>query len=226
MRDPTVDIQRLGAEDEPVILLDDFSPQAGTLLEAARQASYAPAGHHYPGVRAPAPAGYLQERGALLSRLIGEVFGLTAGADLIESSYSMVTTPPARLTPIQRLPHFDGTDPKRLALLHYLCGPEAGGTSFYRHRATGFETITEARLPAYDAALRREVGEDGLPPAAYFAGSTPRFERVGGVAAAFNRLVIYRGLRLHSGDILQPPGEDAADPQTARITINTFLAAR
>ncbi|MEL6569420.1 MAG: DUF6445 family protein [Pseudomonadota bacterium] len=214
-----------GAENEPVVVIDGFSSDPDALLAAARAARYGPAGHHYPGQRAPAPASYLHERGQMLSQILSEVFNMPGGADLIECNFSVVTTPPSALTPIQRMPHFDGTAANRLALLHYLCPAEAGGTSFYRHRATGFETITDGRLAAYDAELRKEVTENGLPPAEYFHSSQYQFERIGQVPAVFNRMVIYRGITLHSGDILQPE-QIGSGLETSRITVNTFLAGR
>lgn len=136
-----------------------------------------------------------------------------------------MTTPPDRLTPIQRLPHFDSTDPGYLALLHYLGGPEEGGTSFYRHRASQFETIDASRLDTYTGMLQEEVREYGLPKRQYFSGTDQQFEKIGGVEARFNRMVIYRGYRLHSGDIAQPERIGAPDA-APRLTINTFLAAK
>ena len=225
MMHPEIIVERLGSEGEPVVTIDNFSLDPHAFLKAAKRAEYGPAGRHYPGLRAPAPADYLKARGDLIGAVLADVFGCRTGAHLIECNFSIVTTPPEALTPIQRLPHFDGADSSKLALLHYICPPEAGGTSFYRHRATGFETITTGRLAEYDAALRREVSEIGLPAATYCAGSTAQFERIGRVQAAFNRMVIYRGITLHSGDILQPEqigqGMDAA-----RITVNTFFSIR
>lgn len=225
MAEPQFQVHSFGNEAEPVVVIDNFSSDADALLNAAKAANYGPAGRHYPGQRAPAPAAYLQARGDVLGAVLGDVFGFTRGADLIECNYSIVTTPPEDLTPIQRLPHFDGADDGKLALLHYLCSPEAGGTSFYRHRATGFETISAKRLAPYDAALRAEIAETGMPAAAYFAGSSPQFEHIGQVPAAFNRMVIYRGITLHSGDILQLE-RIGQGIDKARITLNTFLSAR
>lgn len=215
----------LGDEREPVVIIDGFSSDAEALRLQGAGLAYGPGGRHYPGHRAPAPSGYLGERMDLLQKVLTKVFGMAHGAALVECNYSIVTTRPERLTPIQRLPHFDSTEPGYLALLHYLCGPEEGGTSFYRHRASGFETITAGRLDHYNEALRGEVGVHGLPPAEYFFGSSVQFERIGRVGAAFNRMVIYRGFRLHSGDILQPEkiGQSGVAP---RLTVNTFLRAR
>lgn len=218
-------IYRFGSEQQPIVAIDNFIADLGALQTLGRAAAYGPAGRHYPGLRAAAPSQYLQERGLVLGQILAEVFGCHRGADLIECNFSIVTTPPTALTPIQRLPHFDGADAQKLALLHYLGAAEEGGTSFYRHRATGFETITPARIADYDAALRAEIATAGLPPARYFAGSTDQFERIGQIAAKPNRMVIYRGITLHSGDIFNAEAL-CDDPKSARLTVNTFLAAR
>lgn len=222
---PVFEVLRFGVEREPVVVIDDFIAAPEQLRDTARQQQFKPAGHHYPGHRAPAPSAYLAERMDVLEKVLRDVFGMASGASLIECSYSLVTMPEASLTPIQRLPHFDGTDPGRVALLHYLCQPEEGGTDFYRHVSTGFETITEDRLPAYDAALRKEAEAKGLPEAAYFSGSSEQFEMIGSVEAAWNRMVIYRGLQLHSGRIMKAH-EIGTPGFRPRLTVNTFLAAK
>ena len=220
-----VHVERPGEEGEPVVVIDDFSLDPDALLRLGRNAAYGEGGRHYPGQRAPAPSAYLRERMNLLQSVLTEVFGMGAGASLVECNFSIVTTPPNQLTPIQRLPHFDSTDPGYLALLHYLGGPEDGGTSFYRHRATAFETIDASRLDVYTGMLQEEVREFGLPARQYFAGSNEQFERIGGVEARFNRMVIYRGYRLHSGDITRPELIGAPDAEP-RLTVNTFLMAK
>ncbi len=222
---PSVQVARLGEEGQPLVVIDEFSTDADALLEAAKTASYTRAGQHYPGDRAAAPAEYLVSRSSLLGQLLNDVFGFRKGADLISCDFSIVTTRPQDLTPIQRLPHFDSASANTLALLHYLCPAEAGGTSFYRHRATGFETISLGRTETYDSALHAELNKTGLPPAAYFSGAGAQFERIGQVPAQFNRMVIYRGFLLHSGDILQPE-RIGQGIESARITLNTFLSAR
>lgn len=216
------EVHHYGTEQAPVVVIDDFSVNANTLLDDARTQHFGAGGQHYPGHRAPAPRQYLSERMDLLNTVLTETFEMRSGARLIECSYSLITTPPEALTPIQRLPHFDTTERGWIALLHYLCPAEQGGTAFYRHRATGFEAITPSRQDAYDAALHAEIDKTGLPPARYFTGSTGQFERIGRVEARFNRMVIYRGRHLHSGDIRRP--EDAVfDLSRARLTINSFL---
>ena len=222
---PEIIVQRIGVEQQPVVIIDDFSSRFGELLELAFGRSYQPGGNHYPGHRAPAPPSYLGERGDVLKQILIDVFALEKGADLVECNFSIVTTNPENLTVIQRLPHFDGTDPHRLALLHYCRDSDMGGTSFYRHNATGFETILDNRLSEYTDTLRTEINEIGVPAPGYFSGESNQFERIGQIEAKPNRMIIYRGISLHSGDISRPDRLNE-NPRSARLTINTFLAGR
>jgi len=222
---PSPVIGRIGHEREPIVIIDGFSSDPAALVEQAAGLSYTKLGPYYPGIRAPAAAAYLAERMDLLQDVLANVFGAARGADLTECNYSIVTTPPRALLPIQRLPHFDSTEPENIAVLHYLCGPEDGGTAFYRHRATGFETVSTSRLADYTGVLEEQVRRRGLPQADYVRADTALFEQTYKVDAAFNRLVIYRGWSLHSGAI-SPDLTFSPDPRKGRLTVNTFLRAR
>lgn len=218
-------VERLGREHAPVLVVDDLLTDPGPLTAAAHAARYgAPEVKAYPGLRAPAPRTYAQGlRDALLPAL-QDAFGLpdwtVAGATC---DFSLVTLRPEALDPRQRVPHTDTSDPGLIALLHYLTPGGCGGTSFYRHRATGFETITPERRTRYEATLAQELGRD--PPTGYMAGDGPLFARTGGFDGRFNRLIAYRGDLLHSGDV----PDDATfsdDPRQGRLTLNTFFTLR
>lgn len=214
-----------GREEQPVVLIDNFLPDAEALVREAGALEFRQVGPYYPGVRAPARPDALAPATALLETALREVFGITTGVALVECYYSLVTTPPEALAPIQRLPHFDTTDPGRIALLHYLCGPESGGTRFFRHRKTGYETITAERFPRYRDRLNAEAQASGVPPARYFSGDTEQFELLAAHEAKFNRAIIYRGITLHSGYIPEDLSF-SGDPARGRLTINTFMQAR
>ena len=218
-------IQRIGQEGEPIVIIDGFHEQPEELLARADGLAFGPLGPHYPGIRAPADAAYLARRMDLLQTLLSDVFALSDGANLVECNYSLVTTPPGELRPIQRLPHFDSTDPGRIAILHYLCGPECGGTAFYRHHSTGFETISDDRMEDYSRLLEADIARRGLPAADYMRADTDLYAQTFRVDAAFNRLIIYRGWTLHSG-LIPEALPLLADPRTGRLTVNTFLQAR
>ncbi len=215
-------VERFGLEQEPVVIIDDFYSDPEALLRDAASKQYQKLGPFYPGIRAQANPAYLGERMALLKEVLINVFDMHDGAELTECAYSLVTTRPQDLMPIQSLPHYDGLEKGRLALLHYLSGPETGGTAFYRHRQTGFETVHQDRFELYKKALQDEAKIFGLPRRDYFREDTEQFERIGKIDAAYNRCILYRGIILHSGFIpkILPFSQN---PRTGRLTVNSFL---
>ncbi len=154
--------------------------------------------------------------------MLCDVFDEPGARWSMQGWYSIVTTPPAKLLPIQCFPHVDGTDPRQVAMMLYLHDTDHGGTAFFRHRSTGLEALTEANFPQYRAALQADVQRTGLPRPAYPTDGEPHFDRTYAVAGTFNEAVFYRGNILHSGVI-----DNAADlpdnPRTGRLTINAFF---
>jgi Family of unknown function (DUF6445) len=218
----------IGEERQPVVVIDNFLSAPQLLVDdaVAHGAFDAVSDAFYPGSRAPAPAIYCFALRAFLAPIIEQAFGLQSTRITGElSHYSLVMTPPERLQIVQRMPHFDNTNPKQLALLHYLCAPEQGGTSFYRHRRTRFEYIDEARVAAYKLALSADLAMLGAPLAKYICGDDALFERTASFDAVFNRVLIYRSINLHSADIAAAFNFDA-HPRTGRLTANTFFYFR
>lgn len=217
---PDIVARRIGAEGQPIAIVDGFHPDPDSLRAAALAAAFEPGRHHYPGIRAPLPADYFAKVRPGLLPVLREVLGV-AGVELLDASFSIVTTSPGELAVEQRLPHVDAVQPGRIALVHYLS--EGDGTAFFRHRATGFETIDAARSPGYLETLNAELRAE--PPAAVYPfGDTALFERIAHVEARYNRAVIYRSALLHSGAISPGPMLDA-DPATGRLTVTAFLSA-
>jgi hypothetical protein len=208
-------------------VIDDFSGALETILVAADAlAPYPPHSNYYPGLRriiTPADAtanAYVEETCQRAAQFIAGAFDIDR-FELIEASFSMVTTAPAELSPPQRAPHFDTTDQKHLALLHYLRVPPNSGTAFYRQRATGIERVTEANLAQFVDTARSDAAR--LPAdSGYIQGSDEYFEEIGAVEAVPDRMIIYQGSLLHSGII---PAEMAfsRDPRAGRLTANLFV---
>lgn len=217
----SIRVERQGLEAKPVVIIDGFAPDPARLIDDASFLRFRPMGEHYPGLRAAVPMTLLEPLLTALAPVLATTFGGRYTA--ADAFYSIVTTRPEALTPIQRLPHFDGVEPGRLALLHYLSAATPGGTAFYRHRSTGFETVTGARLAAYSAALAADLHRTGEPPSAYYDAASPLFEQVARYDGVANRAIIYRSHTLHCADL--PPGSVFdADPARGRLTVNTFLA--
>lgn len=223
----TLRTSRIGQEGEPVMLVDDVLADPRALIDyAATQVRFDDSetgGAGYPGIRAPAPLNYVDRVVRALDPLIRETFGLGEVALAnAECALSMVTTPPAALHPLQRVPHYDTSYPLQFAILHYLCDARFGGTAFYRHNQSGYELISPSREAAYLRARDAELAA-APPPPEYVAAQSPLFTRIVGVEAAFNRVIVYRSCALHSGQI--PPAMPLlADPRTGRLTANIFLS--
>ncbi len=158
----------------------------------------------------------------IVTRAVRDVFGRYGELTVIDASFSIVTTPPGALSMQQRLPHCDAFTPDRIALVHYL-SPDGGGTAFFRHRSTGFETVNEGRRAVSCRELDTETRDGCVPPTGYIAGDTPLFERIALVEARFNRAVLYPSFLLHSGEIL-PEAALSPEPSTGRLTITAFFS--
>lgn len=215
-------VDYVGMDRQPVLIIDNAFQQAEKLVDyCTDHLSFHHADSFYPGIRMAGPKGYDKFLAVQLRPLIQHVFSTPIerirGA---KSVYSMVLTPPAELGLLQRIPHCDSNDENTLACVHYLCGKEHGGTSLYRHVSTGFENVNAQRQDAYQHALHSDLERYGTP-SGYINGSTPVFERTASYDAAFNRLVMYRGFNLHSGNIAADFSFDA-NPKTGRLTLNTF----
>jgi hypothetical protein len=205
--------------DGPVVLVvDDALADPHAVAAAARELAK-PLAHpkdFYPGVRYPLPEEFHQSFAAWLSNLLGKrVLSERNGY------VSMVTTPAAALLPIQTIPHFDTTDEEIWAAVLYLFEGGFGGTSFYRHRATGIELLTRQNEPLYRSALRRDVADPAAVPRRYMNGDTPHFERIHRQEPRFNRLILYPGRRLHAGDI-----EPEFTGSEGRLTITALFRVK
>ena len=219
---PKISARQIGMQGQPLAIVDGFHPDPDALRTHAATHAFEQGRNHYPGLRAPLPAGYLAAIRPALTAVLSGVFYHNAGFATIDASYAMVTIPADRLTLAQRLPHVDAVDPGRIALVHYLSPERRDGTAFYRHRATGTETVDAVHAPDYYARLNAELARDGLPEPSYIAGSTPLFEQIAQVEARYNRAVIYRSASLHSG-VIVPDTVLSEDPLQGRLTITAFL---
>lgn len=205
-----------------LVAVDGFLEQPELAVQMACLQNFAEITPQYPGVRAPLDSAVCAAWLTLLSPMLSREFGEADGQWSMQAWYSLVTKPPAALQPIQRLPHVDGTDPRQVAMMLYLHRTGHGGTAFFRHRSTGLEAITAADFPRYKAALERDVGRTGLPPAAYTTDGAPHFERTYATEGRFNQAVFYRGNILHSG-VIDNGCDLSADPAIGRLTINAFF---
>jgi hypothetical protein len=219
------DVRSVEIGGQRIVFIDDFLENPQPLVEAACASRFEPAASAqkgYPGLRAAAPAAYTQALTDLLDPLIKANYLVPAHLDIKVglSAFSLTTTAPDELGPLQRTPHFDASTPHYTAALLWLCDESHGGTGFYRHNATGLQRITAENRERYLDVYHEEVNRR-QPAPRYFDRSDAQFTFLGMMPARFNRLVVYPGSLLHSACI--HPGRSLSDdPRQGRLTVNTF----
>jgi hypothetical protein len=224
-----IDIVYIGNERQPVIIVDNLlqNPEAVIAYAESGTIFQRNPNDFYPGIRKPFSAEYSDNLCQSMENTFRDVFNISADKKIEIAScvLSLAITPPQQLRPIQSVPHIDSCDTTNIAGVHYLCQPHHGGTSFYRHRQTGFETIDDQRLQIYAPMLKGEVMSDRSGESQYMNGDTSLFQRIGQVDAKFNRAIFYRSNILHSGNIQAQNGL-SDKPRNGRLTANTLICAR
>lgn len=207
------------------MVVENFAPDPERLIAEAEGLAFTRMGEFYPGVRAPVTRAYFEGLSGVLAPVMREVFGARETLGFTRALYSIATTAPAALSLAQRIPHIDGVEDGMIAILHYLSHEAYGGTAFYRHRSTGFETVDAARHRTYLDMLRADFAAHGEPAPAYIEGDTPIFEQVARYDAVFNRALIYHSSLLHCA-LLPNDAPLPGDVRTGRLTVASFLSVR
>ncbi|MFN3457169.1 MAG: DUF6445 family protein [Novosphingobium sp.] len=215
-------LHRVGHEATAIVTLDDALRDPDRARDLAARSDFRVDSPFYPGVRAALPAALELELVALAEPILREVFGQSGAVRVEGARFALVCAPPHKLSPPQRLPHFDGTEASLFACVLYLATRDHGGTGFYRHAGTGFESITPERSAPYFEQLRSDLQAFGTPPPQYFAAPSRIFAETAAFPAQFNRMLLYPGNVLHSGliDNQRPPPASIAD---GRLTITCFF---
>lgn len=218
-------LTRIGRREIAIVRIDDAlcHPQSVAAL-GFTQPYTADRGNLYPGLRSAMPEGFSISLRSWLTPIL-QRSGLLENGQVIhhDSSYfSIVTTPSNDLLPIQRIPHYDSTDPRLLAIVIYLCDSRFSGTSFYRHRRTGYEEITEENRENYQVALDYDMRMHGPPPREYMNGDNRLFEVIFRNELSFNSAIVYPGRVLHAGNI-ERHFEAPKDKSRWRLTITGLL---
>lgn len=226
-----VEVHEIGHSKAKVVVIDDFVPEARRAVDlAAAVAPFPPEGQTaYPGRRYqiapqdPASA-YIFKALQASVPFVRDVFGAT-GFDVVETSFSLVTTPPDAARQMQLIPHYDSTEPHQLAIMHHLHDLPDTGTAFYRHIRTGIECVSDANAEAFKQGKAEDDAEFGPIPPLYTGESNARFENLLQVEGRFNRVLIYQGCLLHAGIIPEDFAYDS-DPLKGRLTGNMFVRIR
>jgi hypothetical protein len=217
------------------LLVDDFLLNPDELVQFAggrpaadRRAEFNSVDFsYYPGVYRMAPAELADRLTDYFQSQARRHFDARRCVEAI-CRYSIVTLPPESLHPIQWLCHRDdvGLDARlsmQASVLYLFRDPELGGTGFYVPTRSAADTgalFADARAAAPSVFATKY----GLSPG-YMHESNTWFRRIGGIAAKWNRLIIYDGNMLHASDIAAPD-RLSADPRSGRLTLNGFFTCR
>ncbi len=222
----TLQVLSVGEENTPVIIIDDFATDTRDAIDYACESAEfgGDTTSAYPGLRAPLDRDHVIAELNALYPLLCKVYRIPGHHRMrpVNTVYSVISTAPGDLKLLQRLPHFDSNEPYYFAITHYLAPGEFGGTGLYRHRPTGFECITEARLSTYIEAGDAFLDEHGEPKNEYFGPSDEHYELYYTIDYKPNRLVAYPGYLLHSG-LVDPDRDIDPDPRTGRLTTNVCV---
>jgi hypothetical protein len=219
-------LQRLaiGAERAPLLVIDNLLANPDELVDVAAAKSYSNVETYYPGVRAKVPLTVQQFILETLRDETQDVFGLNGRSlRFTACHFSLVTTPPDKLTFFQRIPHTDSGNSNELALVLYLFKKDFGGTAFFRHRKTGFEMVDDSRQAEYLKHVEADKTELERTSLGYIHGDTAFYDCICNQPGVFNRMLVYRRTSLHSG-ALKPDFLPSLDPRQGRLSINGFIA--
>lgn len=235
----SVCVSYVGEEQSPVVIIDNFwlHPQQLTALAAdVSQGQFTPSDDKGdPTVNKPFPNDLLVRFKFEIALLLRQ--HMTRPANRIDTHFSAFAMPASPTStsestavPSRCTPHFDTLTKHEFAMVCYLFTQPLGGTSFYRHRQTGFEVINEARQIQYQQVLKAQAAAQDLSKAQSEAQFTPSetrwFERIHSVSAWFNRAVLYPANLLHRDDLpeAQPSADSlVSDPHAGRLTFRAGL---
>ncbi|MBR9726830.1 DUF6445 family protein [Shewanella intestini] len=216
---------RIGNQQTPVIIIDDFAKDLSTLRQVAANSTFEQQdSSYYPGVRAPLPQSYPIEVINQVFQLIYDVYAIPKHLRIKPQNwvFSLISQAPATLMPLQRLPHFDTPDPFHFAILHYLNDAPYGATGFFRHKSTGYERINQQNIDHYFDSANAFLTQHKQATPSYFTDSDEHYELYEQIAYKANRLVIYPGSLLHS-TLVNPATDIDSSVHTGRLTANIFL---
>ena len=216
-------MRALGHEGHPLLVIDDVLLDAEAMVDFAAAADFeVPRATYYPGVNTNLPPAYLRTLLPVLRPTFARAFAIPLDMPLhAYGFYALATHRLDRLAPLQRIPHYDEFDPLCLAMVHYLCRDQGGGTGFFRHDASGYESITQARRDGYMQQVITELDAAGDRLDGFAGPRTPNYTLVDQVELRFNRLVLYRTHVLHCALFDGAPLGD--DPRSGRLTANSFF---
>lgn len=219
-----IKFERIGPEEQPLIIIEDLAANPYDLVEFAKCAKWkAPNSGLYPGIIAEPPTEYLVEIASKLKSQICRAFNFPADKKLSATGFFALTTKGLEdFGPWQRIPHFDQSNVESLAMVHYLHPNQTGGTGFFVHTSSGYQSINPRRHEAYNQEVQEWMDKNPNSLNDFAGANTPNYELIHEVPFKFNRAILYPSYVLHCAMYNSQSKDD--NPQTGRLTLNSFWA--
>ncbi len=216
-----VRFQRVGNEEHPVVIIDNLLKNPDDLVEIAVNSQWEqPQNTYYPGPNAPLPSEFKTIIAGLF-REFTKAFNFNPNKKvLIKSFFGLTTLPLEEFDAWQKIPHYDRAEPDHLAMVLYLNHDQTGGTGFFRHLPTNFESISPNRVTEYLEYVTNWI-DGGAQLNDYAGENTPDYQMFFKVPFKYNRVAIYPSYVLHCA--LYDGTNNSADPRKGRLTANTFI---
>ena len=150
-------IELIGEDSIPVVIIDDYANNLDEIInQVANNANFDTDNiTSYPGIRSSIPKDLVVSYLKPLMKGIFQIYNVPKSLKPSpkDNYFSLITTKPSELTPIQSWPHFDTPNPNLLAVIHYLGKGEHGGIGFFEHKKSGLIYKEPAVFRPYDKRL-------------------------------------------------------------------------
>ncbi|WP_374355620.1 DUF6445 family protein [Chitinimonas sp.] len=198
-------------------VFDDFLPDPDTMRQWAMAQTYRPAQGNYPG----------QQTAALrcdeLMQAIADCLHRRIKWASPDNGVLRLSLADAQARTDIHVDDEQAVQTQRYAAVLYLTLPVhcQGGTSFWRHQATGWlkrpsdAQLREAGLADFRSFLRRELPIAGERAFTELTAQRQRWHKLFTVPMAYNRLVLYKGNYFHAIDSVF--GSDFSDGRLTRL---------
>lgn len=219
-----IEARFMGIDRRPLLIIDSVLRYPEQLVKYAVEHGQFRTPHgtsYYPGMNGVLPQNYGTTLLPALRPILEGVFFIPRDKPVsLDSYFGLATYDVKALKPEQCVPHFDSSNPFRVALIHFLFKKPYGGTAFFRHLPTMYESVAGERFKPYCAQVTQEL-ETLVTPQAYVSTETPRYSQIDYVEGIYNRLIAFSTTSLHSGILNEV--ELSTDPDVGRLTANCFV---
>ncbi|MEM5552689.1 DUF6445 family protein [Pseudoalteromonas neustonica] len=177
--------------------------------------------NYYPGIWSRVTPQYFAFIESILPKIASHFNLGDSRIESLNSNYAIAQTPIEKLSKLQKIPHYDGIKNNQLAIVHYLCGEEFGGTGLFSHKKTNIERVNSKTEKNFIQTAKEEAFQSNLR--GYIDKDNEYYELIAYCKAKPSRLFIYPGNVLHSA-IIPPQCKLDNEIAKGRLTITSFIS--